>query len=103
MSVVRINAITVPEGGGKELEARFRNRLGAVDASEGFLGFELLRPTGPSEDRWFVVTRWESDEAFQAWTRSDGFRHGHAKSAEGSPVGTKSELLEFDVVLSELK
>ena len=44
MAVVKINAIEVPEGAGRELEKRFANRLHAVDNQPGFLGFELLRP-----------------------------------------------------------
>jgi heme-degrading monooxygenase HmoA len=45
MSIVRINAITVPAEGGAELARRFGERAGAVDHAEGFEGFELLRPT----------------------------------------------------------
>lgn len=101
MPVIRINALSVPAEGGAELEARFRKRLGAVDEQPGFLGFDLLRPTGDNEQRWFVMTRWESDEAFEAWVGSQAFRHGHATSEGGGPpVSTGSELLEFDVVLS---
>ena len=59
MAVVKINAIEVPEGAGRELEKRFANRLHAVDNQPGFLGFELLRPVA-GEQRYFVVTRWES-------------------------------------------
>lgn len=102
MSVVKINAIEVPEGAGPRLEERFRDRLGEVEKSPGFLGFELLRPTA-GETRYFVYTRWESDEAFQAWRESGAFRRGHAdRAGAGSqaPVGTGSELLEFEVVLS---
>ena len=68
MSVVKINAIEVPEGAGPELEARFAARAGMVDQEPGFEEFMLLRPTA-GEDRYFVVTRWESEEAFQAWHR----------------------------------
>jgi len=101
MTVIRINAISVPEAGGDELEARFAKRLGAVDEQPGFLSFDLLRPTGENERRWFVMTRWESHEAFQAWVESTAFRHGHAQSEGGGrPVATGSELLEFEVVLS---
>ncbi len=101
MPVIRINALSVPADGGAELEERFRRRLGAVDQQPGVLGFDLLRPTGDNEQRWFVMTRWESDEAFAAWVGSQAFRHGHAKSeGGGQPVATGSELLEFDVVLS---
>ena len=45
MTVIKINAITVPEGAGDELAKRFAARAGAVDNQEGFEGFELLRPT----------------------------------------------------------
>ena len=102
MSVVRINAIEVPEGRGESLEERFRSRLGEVERMPGFLGFELLRPTA-GETRYFVYTRWESEEAFRAWTESSAFRRGHSQRAghgEQSPVGTGSQLLGFDVVLS---
>ena len=99
MTVVRINAIDVPEGAADQLEERFRNRLGAVDDQPGFIRFELLRPTGEAEKRFFVVTHWESVEAFEAWINSRDFAHGHAQSDQ-QPVGTGSALLEFDVVLS---
>ncbi|HEV8570240.1 MAG TPA: antibiotic biosynthesis monooxygenase, partial [Actinoplanes sp.] len=65
MAVVKINAIEVPEGAGEDLERRFAARLGAVENTPGFLGFELLRPVA-GETRYFVYTRWETEEAFQA-------------------------------------
>lgn len=95
MAVVKINAIEVPEDAGPELEKRFAHRLGAVDGAEGFLGFELLRPVG-GEDRYFVVTRWESDEDFRAWMAGDG-QAAHA-GERARPVGTGSSVLEFEVV-----
>lgn len=106
MSIVRINAISVPEGAGPELEQRFAQRLGAVDEQPGFEGFEFLRPTGEAEDRYFVVTHWASAEAFDAWVASRDFTRGHAgpsADAPRAPVSTDSELLEFDVVFSTLR
>jgi len=102
VDVVKINAIEVPEGRAEALEERFRARLGEVERRPGFLGFELLRPTA-GETRYFVYTRWESEEAFRAWVESDAFRRGHAGESgrhEQRPVATGSTLLEFDVVLS---
>src|SRR5437763_14506086 len=95
MAVVKINAIEVPEGAGEELEKRFAARLGAVDKAPGFLGFELLRPV-KGENRYFVYTRWESEEAFQAWM-SGPSKEAHA-GERARPVGTGSSLLEFEVV-----
>ena len=45
VTIVKINAITVPEDSGDELGRRFAARAGAVDDQDGFEGFELLRPT----------------------------------------------------------
>jgi heme-degrading monooxygenase HmoA len=120
MSVVKINAITIPLGMGPELESRFAARAGAVENQPGFEEFMLLRPTA-GDDRYFVVTRWESEEAFQDWRHGQSFANAHGQGApaagghpggpqEGAavgaegvaaprpPVGMSGELLEFDVV-----
>ena len=96
MSIVRINAITVPEGSGDELLKRFEARLGEVENMDGFENFELLRPA--AGDTWYVYTRWASEEAFLAWVRSPAFARGHAE-ASSQPVAHGAELLELDVVL----
>ncbi|MFC4003934.1 antibiotic biosynthesis monooxygenase family protein [Prauserella oleivorans] len=97
MAVVKINAIEVPEGAGPELEKRFAARLHAVDSQPGFLGFELLRPVS-GDNRYFVYTKWESEEHFQAWAQ------GPAKEAHSGerakPVASGASLLEFEVVQS---
>ena len=97
MSVVKINAITVPAGRGVELEARFGRRSGEVERMEGFEGFELLRPV-EGEDRYFVYTRWRSEEDFQRWVNSEEFTRGHARREQDGPVATHAELLSFQVV-----
>ncbi|GAA0510664.1 heme-degrading monooxygenase HmoB [Saccharopolyspora subtropica] len=95
MAVVKINAIEVPEGAGPELEKRFAARHGAVDNAPGFLGFELLRPV-KGDNRYFVYTKWESEEAFQAWANGPA-KAAHAGEAK-NPVSTGASLLEFEVV-----
>lgn len=98
MAVVKINAIEVPEGHGAELEQRFAARAREVEQMPGFQGFELLRPVS-GETRYFVYTRWETEEAFQNWVNSQQFQHGHAQSAgPKGPVATGSSLLSFEVV-----
>ncbi len=106
MSVVKINAIEVPEGMGPELERRFAARAGEVDRMDGFEEFMLLRPV-EGESRYFVLTRWASEEAFEAWRDSQQFQRQHAATHEdgGSgpakpqhPVATGSSLLSFEVV-----
>ncbi|MBC2641713.1 antibiotic biosynthesis monooxygenase family protein [Rhodococcus sp. NPDC056960] len=96
MAVVKINAIDIPEGAGPELEKRFAGRAHAVENSPGFLGFQLLRPV-KGENRYFVVTQWESEEAFAAW-RDGPAREAHAGERQ-KPVASGASLLEFEVVL----
>lgn len=86
MSVVKINAIEVPEGAGPELEARFAARAGAVEKSPGFEAFQLLRPV-EGETRYFVMTWWDSEESFQAWLNSQDFARGHANAGGAAAAG----------------
>lgn len=97
MSIVKINAITPAEGKGPELEARFGNRAREVERMEGFEGFELLRPSDDGE-RYYVYTRWSSEDDFRRWVNSDEFRRGHARTDGDEPVATRAELLSFEVV-----
>ncbi|MBQ0928024.1 MULTISPECIES: antibiotic biosynthesis monooxygenase family protein [Saccharopolyspora] len=96
MAVVKINAIEVPEGSGPELEKRFASRHGSVDDAPGFLGFELLRPV-KGDNRYFVYTKWETEEDFQNWANGPA-KEAHAGERK-NPVASGSSLLEFEVVL----
>ncbi|MCZ4499520.1 MAG: antibiotic biosynthesis monooxygenase [Marmoricola sp.] len=123
MSIIKINAITVPADSGDELARRFAARAGSVDGQEGFEGFELLKPTD-DRTQWLVVTRWRDEESFQAWLSSPAFGeghrgagapeggaghghgaghgaghgHGHGEATEGErPVGVASELWSYEV------
>jgi heme-degrading monooxygenase HmoA len=100
MSVVKINAITVPKERHDELEARFAARAGAVSGSPGFEAFELLRPAD-DRDVFLVYTRWASEDDFQAWMASAAFGQGHRAHGEQGPVSTEAELWAFDVVQHE--
>lgn len=97
MSVVKINAITVPAERADDLAARFGARAGEVEKADGFEEFQLLRPT---DDRttWLVYTRWRDEEAFQAWVNSQAFQHGHARpQGPGGPAATHAELWSYTV------
>jgi heme-degrading monooxygenase HmoA len=100
MSVVRINAITVPAGRAAELEERFAARAGEVAKSPGFEAFELLRPSD-DKDVYLVYTRWRSQEDFDAWVGSPAFQHGHKAHATQGPVSSHSELWSFEVIQHE--
>jgi len=97
VSIVKINAITVPREKFDEFERRFATRAGKVSSQEGFEHFELLRPNDDREI-CLVITRWRSEDDFQAWVKSADFRAGHAQHRTDGPVGTASEIWSFDVL-----
>ncbi len=113
MTVIKINALTVPTEMGDEVASRFAARAGAVDGAEGFEGFELLKP---EDDRttWLVVTRWRDDASFQAWRDGDGAQAAHAGPPPGQahggsddtgeapkrPMGLQAELWSYSVQVS---
>ena len=100
MSIVKINAITVPRERFEEFAQRFAARAGRVSSAEGFEAFQLLRPNDEREV-CLVVTQWRSEEDFQAWMAGADFAAGHAQHRERGPVGTASELWSFDVLERE--
>ena len=97
MSIVKINAITVPRERFEEFERRFATRAGRVSSAVGFEAFELLRPNDDREV-CLVLTRWRSEEDFRGWVASEDFKAGHAQHRSGGPVGTSSEIWSFDVL-----
>lgn len=101
MSIVKINAITVPRERFEEFAHRFATRAGKVSGQEGFEGFQLLRPNDDREI-CLVLTQWRSEEDFKAWVDSPGFAAGHAQNRQAGPVGSGSELWSFDLLEAEL-
>jgi heme-degrading monooxygenase HmoA len=107
MTVVKINALEIPPQAGDEIVKRFTARLDSLADVAGFEGFELLRPTGEAEQRWFVYTRWADQASYEAWRDGDGARASHAQgAADGAeeqprqPVSMGATLLEFEVTVS---
>src|SRR5699024_2610397 len=96
MAVVKINALNIPPQAGPELERRFSERAHTVEHSPGFLGFQLLRPTA-GEERYFVVTTWEDEEASAAWPDGDA-RAGQTRG-HGTPGAAGPTPLAFDVAM----
>ncbi|MGW4899895.1 antibiotic biosynthesis monooxygenase family protein [Streptomyces albidoflavus] len=110
MSIVKINVLEVPAEQREVLEKRFASRAGAVENSDGFEWFELLRPI-EGTDQYLVYTRWRDEAAFQAWMEGP-MKAAHQQgrpggdSAQGEapqgerprPAASGSTLWSFDVV-----
>ncbi|MFZ3557314.1 MULTISPECIES: antibiotic biosynthesis monooxygenase family protein [unclassified Streptomyces] len=98
MSIVKINALTVPEEQREVLEKRFGARAGAVESSDGFEWFELLRPV-EGTDQYLVYTRWRDEAAFQAWMEGP-MKSAHQGPQDGErpkPAATGSTVWSFEV------
>ncbi|MFP5308618.1 MAG: antibiotic biosynthesis monooxygenase family protein [Actinomycetes bacterium] len=96
--VVKINQLEVEPGKGDVLEERFGSRLRRIEA-EGFLGWELLRPTDEGQP-YLAITRWESEAAFDAWRNGPAFHEGHKHAPEGKePVARTAGLLSYEVAV----
>ncbi|MFF5444840.1 antibiotic biosynthesis monooxygenase family protein [Streptomyces sp. NPDC012888] len=99
MSIVKINALTVPAEQREVLEQRFASRAGAVENSDGFEWFELLRPL-EGTDQYLVYTRWRDEAAFQAWMEGPmkAAHQGGTESDRPKPAASGSTLWSFEVI-----
>ncbi|WP_033255922.1 antibiotic biosynthesis monooxygenase family protein [Kitasatospora phosalacinea] len=99
MSVVKINVLTVPAEQREVLERRFASRAGAVEGSDGFEWFELLRPV-EGTDQYLVYTRWRDEESFRAWMEGP-MKEAHQGGGGGErprPAASGSQVWSFEVV-----
>lgn len=96
---VALSEIAVDEDGVAALQAAFDERLGAVDAWEGFLGLELLADRR-TPGRYLMLSRWRSKEVFVEYMRSEDHRLSHARIPDGPHAPRAAGFDEFDVVAS---
>ena len=101
MSIVKINAITVPKDKQERFEARFRGRAGAVEKTPGFEWFEMLRPL-EGTDQYLIYTRWTSEEDYRAWESGQDFARAHDGGGdELAPAASDSHhLWSYEVIES---
>lgn len=102
--IVTCNRIPVNPEHAAAFEERFSDRASLVDGMPGFISFQLLRPQNEG-DPYVVMTFWESDAHFKAWTESAEFKEGHARSGRLPPetFAGHPKLEIFDVIQSTTK
>lgn len=100
MSYITMNRFRVLRGAEAAFEAVWLNRDSHLTEVPGFVAFHLLR--GPErEDHTLYAshTVWQSQAAFEAWTRSEAFRKAHATAGGSTPLyAGRPELETFSVV-----
>ena len=75
---VAINYITCKEHYRKRFEELFASRAGAIDTMNGFHRMKVLRPN-QAEQEYLIVSEWDSEAHFTAWTKSETFIKGHQR------------------------
>ena len=98
---IAMNRFRIALGFEAGFEDLWRQRDSYLSAVEGFVSFALLK--GPQREDHVLYashTVWESQAAFDAWTRSEHFRRAHAQRS--APKGTylgHPDLELFEAVL----
>lgn len=93
--IIVTNTSKITKDNGYKLINRF-DKVGKVEEMEGFLGLEVLLTDNTSDyDEVTISTRWESNEAFKAWTKSDAFKEAHSRDRGGQPEYIISNKISF--------
>lgn len=84
---IAMNRFKITKGREEDFVEIWRNRDTFLQEVPGFKKFNLLK--GPEEESYTLYSsfsEWESEDAFQQWTKSEAFRKAHANAG-----GVKSE------------
>lgn len=78
-----MNRFRIARGHEETFIAHWRQRESYLDEVPGFVRFHLLQ--GPQTEEYTLFashTEWESEEAFENWTRSEAFMKAHANAGK---------------------
>ncbi len=78
---VAINYIQCDADYQTRFEELFGTRAKAIDRMPGFQFMNVLKPKGAG-DPYLIVSFWDSEEQFKAWTNSPEFIEGHKRGFE---------------------
>jgi heme-degrading monooxygenase HmoA len=84
---IAMNRFRVKKGCERDFEQVWLNRDSQLHKVPGFVEFHLLK--GPEhEDHTLYAshTVWQSEAAFEAWTRSEAFREAHKGAGQNKPL-----------------
>jgi heme-degrading monooxygenase HmoA len=97
------NRIYIAPAHRKAFEHLFATRAGLVDHMPGFIANQILKPTSAS-DPYVIQTLWASRADFVAWTKSEEFAAGHARTPTLPPEAfTQPTRLEIHEVFQQTK
>jgi heme-degrading monooxygenase HmoA len=93
---IAMNRFKIKPGHEQDFIEIWKGRNSYLDTVPGFMEFHLLQ--GPSNDGYTLFSshaKWESREAFEAWTKSEAFRKAHAGAGSRKDIYMGPPQLEF--------
>lgn len=89
----------------ERFEELFGSRAKQIDTMPGFVDMQVLRPSKEG-DEYLIVSHWENEASFKAWTKSATFLKGHKRGfadmakakAEGTEAPMKSDFKTYEVI-----
>ena len=102
---VAVNYINCSTEYKERFEELFATRVRAIDTMPGFVDMQVLRPSKEA-DAYLIVSFWENENSFKAWTGSQAFLEGHKRGfadvakakAEGKPAPMTSDFKTYEVI-----
>lgn len=100
---VAINYITCDDSYRERFEHLFATRAKAIDRMPGFVNMQVLKPKKSGEP-YLIVSHWDNEDSFKAWTGSPEFLEGHKRGfadveaakekGEASPLSSSFKVYE---------
>ncbi|MDO5747081.1 MAG: antibiotic biosynthesis monooxygenase family protein [Actinomycetaceae bacterium] len=97
MSIIVTNEITIPAERADVVAKKFEENSKSLIGQDGFIGFELCRPTEPDDSRWLVVTHWRDREAYNSWRDSKHYSSSHNTKKVNQKEPKNSVVRFYDV------
>jgi heme-degrading monooxygenase HmoA len=102
---VAINYIECEPEYRQRFEELFGSRARQIDTMPGFVDMQVLRPSQEG-DAYLIVSHWENEASFKAWTKSPAFLEGHKRGfadlakakAAGEKAPMKSDFKTYEVI-----
>lgn len=84
---IAMNRFRIAPGREQDFITIWKSRDSRLETVPGFQSFHLLQGPGDENGTLFAShSVWESQAAFEAWTRSEAFRQAHASAGESKGI-----------------
>lgn len=81
LGFVAINYIECSAEYVEKFEQLFKTRAGEIDKLPGFRNMNVLKPN-EKNDKYLILSYWDNEQSFRAWTKSEAFLKGHKRGFE---------------------